>query len=254
MRPSSPPDYRAETTRSRSVSPEPAQWESLDFPTHSGRPRRTQSHHLYEMLQVMLAELDVEISQRGGGMDARERLARERQAYDTAGAELIRQLRTENKVQAALVQKVLSRAWELTDEVMPALDEHASREQRAWVDRDAVAAELGGSEANSELLRERVARVELALWTARRRAASAEVKYEAEHASRTALEAEVAVLTAGKAAAEAEAKGLAEDLKGARWTIDELEQSHATSQLEIEHLTNDLAQLKSRLAADAFDA
>ena len=252
MRPSSPPDYRLESARSRSVSPEPPQWESHEFPTHSARSRsRLQSTKLYEMLQVMLAELEVEIAERGEEMGDKERLRRERSCYETAASELIRQLRTENKTQAALVEKTMARAWELADEVMPALERYEREAERSRYDREAVHAEVEGAERASELLRERVARTEIALWTARRKAASSEVRFEEERARRLELESQVEALSGGKASAEKEVAELRESLQGAKWTIEELEQSSATNLLEIEHLTADLERLRAKAKADA---
>lgn len=89
MRPTSPPNYLEASDR---ASPDPAKWEQVEFPSHSAKPKRTQTEHLYSMLQGMLRDLEVEIEASGEAMDARERIARERRCYELAGTELCRQL------------------------------------------------------------------------------------------------------------------------------------------------------------------
>ena len=84
---------------------------SLDAP--SGEPRQSLVAAL-EMLSGVVPAI-------GGSAREAEALSAERHAYGVAGAELCRQLRTENRAHAALVERILGRAWALYDRVGPSL-------------------------------------------------------------------------------------------------------------------------------------
>ena len=207
-----------------------------------------QSGQLYSMLTTMLADVDKELVE--SGADAEERVVREREVYGLAATELCRQLRVESKARAALVEKVLDRAWGLTDEVLPVVAAHAASRKRAWAERDAALEELKGTEGAEEVLRARVASVELSLWTARRRAAAAVVKLmwvKRKHGELVSSYKE-ACKERDESLADAVAK--TEAFKAAKWRADELDAEMESSRDEIAYLSEELRRLEQRRKTD----
>ena len=133
---------------------------------------------MYSMLDAMLADVEKELA--ASGADEGERLARERHAYGLAATELVRQLKSENKLRASLIERILQRSWGLVDASLPAVKEHAASRKAAWVARDALRVDLTASEEACRGLRERCALTEISLWTARRKHAASEVQLFAE--------------------------------------------------------------------------
>ena len=135
------------------------------------------------MLPATRTQLQAEMD--ASGADGQERLARERDAYGLAATELCRQLRVENKTRAALIERILARAWALVDESLPTLHAYARAKATASVQRDAITNELASSEAAASALRERNALTDISLWTARRKHAACEVALFDERKVRT---------------------------------------------------------------------
>ena len=81
--------------------------------------------------------------------------------YGYAASELCRQLRVENRGRAILVERILSRPWTLTDELLPVLAEHATSRKAAWVQTASMKRELAEAEREAGVLREHIALSEM---------------------------------------------------------------------------------------------
>eukprot|EP00966_Prymnesium_polylepis_P218795 5063330-Prymnesium_polylepis.1 len=115
-------------------------WEQQLFPTHSTQPRKEQYDALSETLTRTLEELKVE--QSAANLPLPERLAREREVYGIITEELARQGRTENKRRTEVMERVIGRAWEICDELLPLVVRLSTRRLEMQAARDVVLAEL----------------------------------------------------------------------------------------------------------------
>ena len=129
--------------------------------------------------------------------------------------------------------------------------EHARARQGAVVQRDAIKGELGKMEDAANVLRERVARVEICHWTARRKHASSEVELFAERKAHMETADRIPPLEEALAKSNLELSAARDTVEKQRFRLDELETEMASSQAEIDERGKDYERLMRRFQVRA---
>ena len=117
--------------------------------------------------------------------------------------------------------------------------------------RDAIKGELGKMEDAANVLRERVARVEICHWTARRKHASSEVELFAERKAHMETADRIPPLEEALAKSNLELSAARDTVEKQRFRLDELETEMASSQAEIDERGKDYERLMRRFQVRA---
>ena len=142
-------------------------WEQQQFPTHSTLPRKEQYDALSDTLSAMLEELRIEQEREKPALPAR--LVREREVYGMVADELSRQGRTENRRRTELMERVIGRAWDICDELLPLVVRLSQGRVEMQASRDVVLNELASCEETILELRKGMAKHVLDMGIVRKR-------------------------------------------------------------------------------------